>query len=89
VIVDVDGRPINRENRATLLRHEGSALRVRVKRNGDELTFDLKLEEAPAEGVATDEPPRPIRPIDVPNYPPPPGPSPLPELIDSAEPRNT
>ena len=87
VIVDVDGQTINRENLASLwrkLRHEGSTLHIRVKRGGDEITFDLKLEETPEERGAADKPPGPI----VPNYLPHRGPLKLPELIASGEPKN-
>ena len=64
-IVDVDGKPVNQETRATLwrqLHQQGSTLRLRLKRDGRIVTVDLKLEARPElpieEGEQLKSPPR-------------------------------
>jgi hypothetical protein len=91
-IVDVDGKPINRESRAILwrqLRQEGSTLRLRLKRDGGIVIVDLKLEALPEMPIDKgDEPAASHRPDHVPNYPARLEPSELPELIEPGEPEN-
>jgi hypothetical protein len=82
-IVDVDGKPVNLESRATLwrqLRQEGSTLSLRLKREGATVTVDLKLRAFPEMPI--------LKGDYVPNYPARAEPSELPELIKAGEPEN-